>query len=59
MRPSPYPPNTLLLWVFDTTGSESERLKLANQLQMTEAALDALTHLIEARRSRCGTAGPT
>ena len=47
LAPAPYPPNTLLLWVFDTTGSESERLKLANQLQMTEAALDALTHLIE------------
>ena len=47
LAPPPYPPNTLLLWVFDTTGSESERLKLANQLQMTEAALDSLTHLIE------------
>ena len=47
IAPSPYPANTLLLWVFDTTGSETERLKLANQLQMTEAALDALTHLIE------------
>jgi signal transduction histidine kinase len=47
LAPAPYPANTLLLWVFDTTGSETERLKLANQLQMTEAALDALTHLIE------------
>ncbi len=47
LAPPPYPPSTLLLWVFDTTGSESERLKLANQLQLTEAALDALTHLIE------------
>ena len=47
LAPAPYPANTLLLWVFDTTGSETERLKLANQLQMTEGALDALTHLIE------------
>ena len=47
LAPAPYPANTLLLWVFDTTSSESERLKLGNQLQMTEAALDALTHLIE------------
>ncbi|WP_118857298.1 PAS domain-containing sensor histidine kinase [Sphingomonas mesophila] len=47
LAPAPYKPNTLLLWVFDTTGSESERLKLANQLHMTEAALDSLTHLIE------------
>ena len=47
LAPAPYPPGTLLLWLFDTTGSEGERLKLANQLHMTEAALDALTHLIE------------
>ena len=47
LAPAPYPPGTLLLWLFDTTSSEAERLKLANQLHLTESALDALTHLIE------------
>ena len=47
LAPSPHPAGTLLLWVFDTTSSEAERLKLSNQLHLTEAALDALTHLIE------------
>src|SRR5215218_1212882 len=44
---APYPAGTLLLWVFDTSGAEEERLKLATQLQQTELALDSLTHLIE------------
>ena len=47
LAPPPYAPGTLLLWLFDATGAEAERLKLANQLSRTEAALDALTHLIE------------
>ncbi len=47
LAPPPYAPGTLLLWLFDATGAEAERLKLANQLGRTEAALDALTHLIE------------
>ena len=47
LAPPPYAAGTLLLWLFDATGAESERLKLANQLSRTEAALDALTHLIE------------
>jgi signal transduction histidine kinase len=47
LAPPPHPPGTLLLWLFDTTSSESERLKLTNQLHLTEGALDALTHLIE------------
>ncbi len=45
--PPPYAAGTLLLWLFDATGAEAERLKLATQLGRTEAALDALTHLIE------------
>ncbi len=47
LAPAPHPPGTLLLWLFDTTSSESERIKLTNQLHLTEGALDALTHLIE------------
>ncbi|MEO5578222.1 MAG: histidine kinase, partial [Sphingomicrobium sp.] len=47
LAPPPYAPGTLLLWLFDATGAEAERLKLATQLGRTEAALDALTHLIE------------
>ena len=47
LAPPPYAAGTLLLWLFDATGAEAERLKLANQLGRTEAALDALTHLIE------------
>ena len=43
----PQPPGTLLLWMFDTSTAETERLKLARQLKQTEAALDSLTHLIE------------
>jgi signal transduction histidine kinase len=44
---SPYEPGSLLLWTFDTSGVEGERLKLVTQLQQTELALDSLTHLIE------------
>ncbi|WP_309602058.1 PAS-domain containing protein [Sphingomonas sp.] len=47
LAPPPYAAGTLLLWLFDATGAEAERLKLATQLSRTEAALDALTHLIE------------
>jgi signal transduction histidine kinase len=47
LAPPPYVAGTLLLWIFDATGAEAERLKLATQLGRTEAALDALTHLIE------------
>ena len=44
---SPYESGALLLWIFDTSGVEGERLKLVSQLQQTELALDSLTHLIE------------
>ena len=43
----PHPAGTLLLWLFDTSGAEAERLKLAGQLHKTELALDSLTQLIE------------
>src|SRR5690349_14601875 len=46
--PSPEPPGTLLLWFFDTSAGEEERSRLALRLRQTEAALNSLTHLIEA-----------
>jgi hypothetical protein len=49
----------MLLWLADTSTAEAERGKLSTRLGQTEAALDALTHLIEAARSRCGIAGRT
>ena len=44
---APWPAGTLLLWTFDTSSAEAERLKLATQLHQTELALDSLTQLIE------------
>jgi signal transduction histidine kinase len=41
-------PGTVLLWFFDTSAGEEERAKLALRLRQTEAALNSLTHLIEA-----------
>ena len=46
--PAPEPAGTLVLWMFDTSAAESERSKLSQRLSQTEAALDALTRLIEA-----------
>jgi signal transduction histidine kinase len=46
--PATEPPGTLLLWFSDTSSAEAERSKLALRLRQTEAALDSLTHLIEA-----------
>jgi len=46
--PAPEPAGTMVLWFFDTSASEAERAKLAQRLAQTEAALDALTRLIEA-----------
>jgi signal transduction histidine kinase len=46
--PAPEPAGTLVLWLFDTSAAESERSKLSQRLSQTEAALDALTRLIEA-----------
>lgn len=46
--PAPEPPGTLLLWFLDISAGEEERAKLALRLRQTEAALNSLTHLIEA-----------
>lgn len=46
--PAPEPAGTLVLWFFDTSAAESERANLSQRLHQTEAALDALTRLIEA-----------
>jgi signal transduction histidine kinase/PAS domain-containing protein len=46
--PAPEAAGTLLLWFLDTSGSEEERASLALRLRQTEAALNSLTHLIEA-----------
>ena len=46
--PAPEPAGTIILWLSDTSASEDERLKVVQRLRQTEAALDALTHLIEA-----------
>ena len=46
--PAPEPAGTLILWFSDTSASEDDRLKVVQRLRQTEAALDALTHLIEA-----------
>jgi len=46
--PAPEAPGTLLLWFFDTSAGEEERSRLSLRLRQTEAALNSLTHLIEA-----------
>ncbi len=46
--PPPEQPGTMLLWLFDSTIAEAERAKLSQRLKQSEAALDALTRLIEA-----------
>ncbi|HET6536103.1 MAG TPA: histidine kinase, partial [Sphingomicrobium sp.] len=46
--PAPGAPGTMLLWFLDMSSGEEERAKLALRLRQTEAALNSLTHLIEA-----------
>lgn len=46
--PAHEPAGSILLWFSDTSASEAERSKLALRIRQTEAALDSLTHLIEA-----------
>lgn len=46
--PAPEQAGTVLLWFADISAAESEREKVELRLEQTEAALDALTHLIEA-----------
>ena len=48
LAPEPEAPGTLLLWFVDTSAGEEERSRLALRLRQTEAALNSLTHLIEA-----------
>ena len=48
LAPEPEPSGTLLLWFVDTSVGEEERSRLALRLRQTEAALNSLTHLIEA-----------
>jgi len=48
LAPAPEPSGTLLLWFFDMSVGEEERSRLALRLRQTEAALNSLTHLIEA-----------
>lgn len=46
--PAPEPAGTLLLWFFDMSTVEEDRAKLTLRLRQTEAALNSLTHVIEA-----------
>lgn len=46
--PPPEPAGTIILWFSDSSTAEDERVKVAQRLLQTEAALDSLTHLIEA-----------
>jgi signal transduction histidine kinase len=46
--PPPAEPGTVLLWLFDTSNAEADKATVSRRLRQTEAALDALTHLIEA-----------
>lgn len=46
--PPPAEPGSVLLWLFDTSAAETEKAEIALRLTDTEAALDSLTHLIEA-----------
>ena len=45
--PAPAGPGTVLLWLFDTSAAENEKAAVTGRLQQTEAALGAVTHLIE------------
>ena len=46
--PASEPAGTLLLWFFDMSAGAEESARLALRLRQTEAALNSLTHLIEA-----------
>jgi len=46
--PAPEPAGSMLLWFSDTSAAEAERAALSLRLRQMEAALDSLTHLIEA-----------
>ena len=46
--PAGLPPGSMLLWFADSSRAETDRSALADRLQATEQALDALSRLIEA-----------
>ena len=48
IAPSPHPPGSVLLWFTDVTAREEDAADGARRLARTEAALNSLTHLIEA-----------
>ena len=47
LAPPPAKPGSVLVWLFDISDADAERVKLIRRLDQTEGALDALTHLIE------------
>ncbi|RIX26989.1 sensor histidine kinase [Sphingomonas edaphi] len=47
LAPAPAKPGTVLAWLFDISDADADRSKLTRRLQQTDAALDALTQLIE------------
>lgn len=46
--PPPRPAGSVLLWLTDVTGREESKAEVSRRLMQTEAALNSLTHLIEA-----------
>jgi signal transduction histidine kinase len=46
--PAPHPAGTTLLWFTDVTAREESKADIGRRLAQTEAALNSLTHLIEA-----------
>ena len=47
LAPPPARPGAVLVWLFDISEADADRMKLIRRLHQTEGALDALTHLIE------------
>jgi len=47
LAPPPAAPGSVLVWLFDISDADADRVKLIRRLHQTEGALDALTHLIE------------
>ena len=47
LAPPPANPGSVLVWLFDISDADADRVKLIRRLHQTEGALDALTHLIE------------
>ena len=47
LAPPPAKPGSVLVWLFDISDADADRVKLIRRLHQTEGALDALTHLIE------------